>query len=199
VSKKGEERAKRLAEKLEKFEASRAATLAKVVPDHLPKAAADPTPPQEPKLAPHIVRKLEAEAREPKAVFDGARFDEKVTWCITKADREGAWSWHEARDWDDAEWSQIIGPKFAEFEEMTWAQVDSFSSGSEHKMHHGQPFGRIVDEAQDRWRERGLEEFADAIFRFRLGGTRRAWGYILQAHFHMVWWERHHKIHRKKG
>lgn len=125
-----------------------------------------------------------------------------MTWCITKADRDGHWSWperSEPRDWTDDEWESVIYPPFKEFGQMTWATVDSFASGSEHKMHHGQPFNRIVDAAQERWMHLDLGEFADSIFRFRLGGTRRAWGYIVQTHFHMVWWERHHKIHRKSN
>lgn len=193
MAKKAEERARRKAEKLEKFD--RVATLQKVVPELVPKAAIQPLHESEPKLAPHLAREAE---KEPKAVFDGSRFEHPVTWCTSRVDHDGEWGWREPRRWTDDEWESVIHPHFKAFGEMTWAHVDSFASGSEHKMHHSQAFNRIVEEAQERWMHLDLGEFADSIFRFRLGGTRRAWGYIVQAHFHMVWWERRHKIHLKK-
>jgi hypothetical protein len=115
---------------------------------------------------------------------------------MTRIDHLGEWSWAEPRAWTDDEWARDIEPSFREFERMTWAQVDRFASGGGHKMHHAQEFERIVDEAQQRWMALDLAEFADSIFRFRLGNTKRAWGFIVQAHFHMVWYERQHKIHR---
>ena len=63
-------------------------------------------------------------------------------------------------------------------------------------MHHGHELTDLHDEAQERWLlELDLDEFSDNIFRFRLGNTQRAWGYILQAHFFLVWYERNHIIY----
>lgn len=146
-----------------------------------------------PKVAPHLLRQIEAESKKPKAI-EGSRFGELVTWCVTKKDIDGTWEWGEPRAWTDAEWQEVISPKFQEFQKMTWQQVDSFGSDSGHKMHHGHDLEDLVKEAQQRWLDLGLEEFDD-IFRFRLGNERRAWGYILQAHFFMVWWERKHCIY----
>jgi hypothetical protein len=85
-------------------------------------------------------------------------------------------------------------PPFDEFERLTWQEVDKASSESGHKMHHGHEVADLRDEAQDRWRALDLEQY-DTTFRFRLGGTRRVWGFIVQAHFHAVWWDRNHKIY----
>lgn len=193
---KAEDRARRKAEKVAKFEEQRATLIEKIAPSARPKTAVDTSLVDVPKVSPSL--QVDAE-KQPKAVADGGRFDKLVTWCTTKKDTEGAWSWDEPRQWTDDEWSLTIDPAFREFAQMTWAHVDSLSSGSEHKMHHAQSYERIVHEAQKRWMHLKLGEFADSIFRFRLGGTRRAWGYIVQAHFHFVWWERHHKLHRKKN
>jgi len=61
-------------------------------------------------------------------------------------------------------------------------------------MHHGHEVSDLVSEAQKRWIALDLEQF-DSVFRFRLGGTKRVWGYIVQAHFHIVWWDRLHSIY----
>lgn len=91
------------------------------------------------------------------------------------------------------EWANDILPPMNEFSQMTWGHIDTFGSGSGHKMHHSQPLDAISAEAQARWMQLDLEQF-DSLFRFRLGNTRRVWGFVLQAHFFMVWSERHHKI-----
>ncbi len=64
-------------------------------------------------------------------------------------------------------------------------------------MHHEQLVGTLVDEAQSRWLELGLEEF-DTAFRFRLGNTKRFWGFIVEGHFFGVWWERCHRLYPTK-
>lgn len=61
-------------------------------------------------------------------------------------------------------------------------------------MHHEQGVGSLLDEAQNRWLELGLEEF-DTAFRFRLGGKRRFWGFRVQGHFFGVWWDREHSLY----
>jgi len=55
-----------------------------------------------------------------------------------------------------------------------------------------------IDKPKDRWRELDLEQF-ESIFRFRLGDQkRRTWGFIVQAHFHMVWWDRNHSYAQQR-
>jgi hypothetical protein len=80
-------------------------------------------------------------------------------------------------------------------EGLTWQEIDRQASGSGHKLHHGHEIGDLIVEAQERWAHLELDEY-DAVFRFRIGGQKkRAWGYIVQAHFHFVWWDRNHSIY----
>lgn len=151
-----------------------------------------------PNLAPHLLRQLEEEKKKiPSTTLNLSRFSQKVTWCKTNADTKGSWSWGETREWDDNEWKVDIEPKLTDFSQLTWKEIDSHSSESGHKMHHGHELGDLHDEAQERWLlELELDEFSDEIFRFRLGATQRAWGYIVQAHFFLIWFERKHIIYK---
>lgn len=195
MGKKSEQRAHRKALAQEKFEAEKPALLAKVVADRVPKQIVTPSPDNNPRLAPHLERAAAAAEKAPKAIKDGSRFGSRVTWCIKKADREDAWSWGEPRDWDADEWGSIIHPALQQFEQLTWGEVDQFSSDTGHKMHHGHEVGELIEEAQRRWQQLDLEQY-DSLFRFRVGGQkRRAWGFIVQFHFHFVWWDREHSIY----
>lgn len=196
MGKKSVARALRKARALEKFEASKPTLLAKVDAEQQPRQIAAPPLNDVPRLAPHLARAAALEAEKaPKAIKDGSRFGSHVTWCITKADRRDSWSWGETREWSKEEWDSIIHPPFQQFEQLTWMEIDQCSSDTGHKMHHGHEIGDLIAEAQERWRQLELEEY-DSIFRFRLGGQRRrAWGFIVQAHFHFVWWDREHSIY----
>ena len=191
---KRRERERRKALKQKDFETNKAAFIAKVNASQQPKILVEPIQNDSPRIAPHLERATKSATKNPVATKDGSRFDSKVTWCITKADQDGTWSWNEPRAWTENEWSEVIHPSFLEFERRNWGEIDDFSSGSEHKMHHSDDLDSLNTEAQKRWLALDLEQF-DSVFRFRLGSTKRAWGYIAQAHFHMVWWERNHMIY----
>jgi hypothetical protein len=189
---KSDERQRRQAAKLAKFEETKTASINKVVSIDTPRLYKEPLGDLNPHLAPNIAIKI-ASDKTPRAI-EGGRFKSNVTWCINKADIKDEWSWAEVRAWEQEEWVEYIHPHLKQMEQITWAEVDKLSSGSGHKMHHGHEITDLVKEAQYRWKIIGLEEY-DSVFRFRLGGTKRAWGYIVQSHFFMVWWERHHKIY----
>lgn len=193
MSLKRENRERRKAERLEKFAATKATLVAKVIVPTTPTSAPVKESPHRPKLAPHLVRDLESEENTVKVAPTNQRAS-KVTWCASKGDVEGIWSWGENRQWTEAEWGETIKPTLDGFKNLTWQEVDDFSSGSGHKSHHSQDLATISYEAQLRWAHLKLHEF-DNLFRFRLGGTKRVWGYIVQSHFYAVWWERYHKIY----
>jgi hypothetical protein len=196
MGKKSDARAQRRALAQEKFEASKSSFLAKVDADHQPRLAVSLSDNDIPRLAPHLARALAVDAeRQPKTAQDGSRFASRVTWCVNKADLSGSWSWGEDRKWSPEEWDNIIHPPLLEFSKLTWQEIDRFSSDTGHKMHHSHEVGDLIDEAQDRWRDLELEQY-DSVFRFRMGGQkRRAWGFVVQAHFHFVWWDREHSIY----
>lgn len=191
---KREARERRKALEQERFEAQKITLLANIHDNSEPRLIAEPTPNKAPRLAPHLSRIADQNAQAPKAIEDGSRFRSQVTWCKTKADIVDSWSWGDARAWHPEEWDDVISPPFQCFAQLTWQEIDRFSSESGHKMHHGHEVGDLVFEAQQRWLELDLEQY-DSVFRFRLGGTKRVWGFIVQAHFHIVSWDRSHSIY----
>ena len=122
-----------------------------------------------------------------------------LTWCTTMSDLEGEWSWQEQRCWTEEEWQTQILSNFSFLEKSTWSEIlfeqkTPAKGGKSVPKHHNQELTTLVQEAQDRWIEIGLEEY-DTAFRFRFANTIRAWGIKLQGHFYLVWWERYHKIY----
>jgi len=194
VGKKSDARALKKALDQAKFEAKREKFVATVSGSDQPRQAATPTVNDLPRVSPHLARLMAEQEKIPKTAKDGSRFSSRVTWCIAKADREDSWSWGEPRDWQQDEWDLVIHPPLQHFAGLTWQEVDQFSSESGHKMHHGHEVADLIDEAQTRWRTLDLEQY-ESVFRFRLGGTRRVWGFVAQAHFHAVWWDREHSIY----
>lgn len=194
MGKKSEARALKKALAQEKFEANKAKFVAKVSGSDQPRQAVALPTNNRPRVAPHLARMAAEQEKLPKTAKDGSRFSSRVTWCITKADREDSWSWGEPRDWQQDEWDEVIHPPLQHFAALTWQEVDQFSSETGHKMHHGHEITDLREEAQNRWQALDLDQY-DSVFRFRLGGTRRVWGFVVQAHFHAVWWDRYHNIY----
>lgn len=125
--------------------------------------------------------------------------DCNLTWCTTHSDVKGEWTWHEARAWTAEEWESAISPSFKQLERSTWHELQFEhkvpARGGKHvARNHFQEVSTLIEEAQQRWLEIGLEEY-DTAFRFRFGGTLRAWGVKLSGHFYLVWWERYHKLY----
>ncbi len=194
MGKKSKARAKRKARKFEKFEKSKTTILAKVQQERKPTFLSEPVVANTPRLPPHLERERIAKEKKPIAIKDGSRFGSIVTWCCTNADLKDSWSWGEERQWTADEWERTILPTFQEFAKITWGEISQASSESGHRMHHDHSITDIITEAQERWIYLDLEQY-DTLFRFRLGGTKRAWGYIVQAHFFLVWWDRTHNIY----
>jgi len=121
-------------------------------------------------------------------------YDLHMTWCISQSDRNGAWGWGEDRTWSDIEWSDRISSTLTLLQNNTWGEIERMRAGDQRRLayHHGQAVESLHDEAQDRWIELKIE--SDEAFRFRLGNTKRAWGYREGAHFYLVWYERGHNI-----
>jgi hypothetical protein len=88
----------------------------------------------------------------------------------------------------------MADPTLNPFSGLTWGEIDGLASGPSHKMHHSHEIRHLIEDAKQRWISLSLEQF-DTVFRFRMTGTKRAWGYVVQAHFHLVWWDRHHSIY----
>jgi len=140
------------------------------------------------------IEEEDSRVRTPRAGQDpGSVFSMKVTWTCDDPDCDGAWSWGVARRWSQDDWDTIISPKLAEWSKLTWAEIDRFSSGTRHKMHHTMDTDVIRDEAQYRLIE--IEKYRDVIFRFRLGNKRRLLGHRIVSNFEIIWFDPTHQIY----
>jgi hypothetical protein len=82
-----------------------------------------------------------------------------------------------------------------EMGQLRWTEILRMNSGG-HRKHHDQPIDTIVAEAQDDLRRHHLDEiFGDTMFRFRLSGTKRLWGFRVGRIFHAVWWDADHQVY----
>lgn len=63
-------------------------------------------------------------------------------------DGDSVWSWGVQRKWCNQEWAEKIEPRFEEWSNLTWAEVDGFASDTGHRMHHNMDYDAICDEAQ---------------------------------------------------
>lgn len=200
MGRKSENRLLKQQQKIDEQQQKKVRTLQNLVLDKKPKVEEQLTENKSPNLAPHLQRQMNEQKKSIHIDIlkqTTSRFSQNITWCITKADRVGSWSWNENRDWTNEEWINDIQPKFLDFSKLTWKEIDSHTSGTSHKMHHSHELSDLHEEAQERWLlDLELDEFMDEIFRFRLGATQRAWGYILQAHFFLIWYERKHTIYK---
>jgi len=126
----------------------------------------------------------------------GSRYSCFVDYCCDLEDREGFWSWGESRDWESLEWKEIIGPFLSGCKNKTWAEVEKESTGGKkrHYKHRSYDTGLIINEAYARLGELKLDDM-DKIFRFRLDGKKRLYGFVIGHMFYLVWYDRLHKIY----
>lgn len=126
-------------------------------------------------------------------------YDAKMTWCASITDIDDEWSWGEPRNWSDEEWQGEILREMVSLSGLTWSEIARMETGEgkkrkRRKRHHPQEVSSITSEAKQRWSDLDLEQF-DVAYRFRLGGTKRIWGFQYGSHFYMVWYERNHLIY----
>lgn len=116
-----------------------------------------------------------------------------MTWTCDDADCEGAWPSGAARLWSEGEWNGLIHPKLTEFQKLTWAEVDKLTTSNGHKMHHSMPTVVLDKAATDRLKYLGHAD--ESIFRFRLGGKPRLWGFRVVAEFRVLWHDPQHEVY----
>jgi hypothetical protein len=107
---------------------------------------------------------------------------EKLSWQISMLDFEGPWG--EV----DAETLRYIHGKLAQFETMTWAEINNPNTGC-----HPIKVKDLCSEAQKRLTEIQITE--EEIFSLRLSGKERLWG-IRECHiFKILWWDPRHEVY----
>lgn len=82
---------------------------------------------------------------------------------------------------------------------LSWGEIEGQTTGgrSRHKKHHEQPIESLTsEEAKEAIRRQSLDEtFGDSIFRFRMKGKKRLWGFRNDSTFHVVFWDPDHLLY----
>jgi hypothetical protein len=144
---------------------------------------------KKPKVPGAVVR---AAGKGTKAVQPTSALGENPHFCFEFADRatQNVWKFKPANQ--DA-------TKLVEFlcdtAKMTWRDIDALKFKGRPK-HHYQALSKVTRKARQDAQSRKLEKtFGDEMFRFRLGSTRRLWGFRAGRIFHVVWWDPGHKVY----
>ena len=120
--------------------------------------------------------------------------EEMPTFSFRYADRafDGAWKWA-----TDVEASQILH-FICEMEKLTWFDIKAQMTGSKvrRKRNHYQEVSTLCSAAQSRITQLKLDEiFPEQMFRFRLDGPGRLWGFLVAGIFYVLWWDTDHKVY----
>lgn len=135
---------------------------------------------------------LEKKAKLPPKSLSPAQ--ELMKLDRTIEDREGHWTWGEARDWTDDFWNKALGPFIIGYTSKTWGEIWAEKWGSKGKRKHvSYPTSSICKEAQDRLIELKLDDF-EQIFRFRMTGEERVYGFVPHPTFQLLWFDKKHKV-----
>lgn len=86
-----------------------------------------------------------------------------------------------------------------EMARLTWAEIEAQRVGTKdgyHRRNHSQEITRLSTAAQDDLMKRKLpDKFDDTMFRFRVSGEQRLWGFRKANVFHIIWWDPNHKVY----
>lgn len=110
------------------------------------------------------------------------------------------WSWGRARCCLHDEWQAVVGPYLDIYRTKRWGEIDAEMTGKgrkRRKKHVYYPFEKLVNEAYQRLVELELDDFAPDIFRFRLNGRCRLFGFRIEptATFYTIWYDPDHAIY----
>ena len=103
----------------------------------------------------------------------------------------GAWGWQRLAASDPLGLLNLM----CEMARLTWQEVRKQTAGG-HLRHHSQRVDGLDPEARKRLEELGYDDIGEEMFRFRLDGTGRLWGFERgDGIFHAVWWDPDHKVY----
>lgn len=136
------------------------------------------------KLFPQPARK------EPKHFTRTATED--FLWNAEYADREGAWTWGEERNWTEVLWDEVLHPFLKDCGTKTWGTLERETAGGSQR-HKSYELSVICKEAQRRLRDISLDDLPH-IFRLRLNNKQRFYGYCVSGCWYALWWDAEHMI-----
>lgn len=130
--------------------------------------------------------------RQPRTIPRSEGNDRRLTFPFQYADRsyDGMWA-----STDDA-WE--ILDLLCEASRLTWGEVMSQMTGPAHRRrrkHHSYSLDSVCTAVQNRISELRLDEIFEELFRFRLSGEKRLWGFRTEDVFHVLWWDPYHQVY----
>lgn len=136
-----------------------------------------------------------APGRTPKTSVGSPSRDESPLFCFKHIDRGADARWAFLPERIDA--TGLL--KFmCDMSTSSWGDIDSQQAGGQRRLrrHHEQAISTLDKDAQaDIQRTKLDETFGDDMYRFRLAGTVRLWGFRSGRTFHAVWWDDEHKVY----
>jgi hypothetical protein len=133
--------------------------------------------------------------KRPKAAQPPTSADQTPHFCFHYADRATREAWAFKPDGDSA--PDLFG-FLCDMAKLKWSDIERQQTGGKRRRrkHHSQPIHSLEHAAQADLRKRRLDEtFGDEIFRFRLGGKSRLWGFRNERVFHVIWWDPDHLVY----
>lgn len=118
-------------------------------------------------------------------------YQENFRWSQRSMDHEFSGEW----DWNlTSKEARLILSTLEEMSEKTWDEIAKETSGRKGRAKaHPQSLDDIVSTARDRLPQLKLE--VEELYRIRLGYSERLWGYRKRGCFHVLWYDRDHKIY----
>jgi hypothetical protein len=121
---------------------------------------------------------------------DGRHAQPVFSFALVDRAFAGTWGWH-LLNGDDA--TALIN-FMCEMARLSWPEIRRQRAG-QHLRHHSQPIVSLHHDAQRQIENLEYDDIAPEMFRFRLDGTARLWGYEVGGVFHVVWWDPNHKVY----
>ncbi|MGW3608203.1 MULTISPECIES: hypothetical protein [unclassified Micromonospora] len=150
--------------------------------------------PKKPKARATSLAKSAGE-RQPKALPLPQGNDRRLVVSFQYVDRafDGAWGWPEAGTPDAWEILNFL----CDISALTWGEILAQETGQRnkrHKKHHAYSTDTVGAHAQTRLAQRELDQVTEELFRFRISGPKRLWGFRADEVFHVLWWDPDHKV-----
>ena len=137
----------------------------------------------------HTQSRIKKTIQKDKPLRVSQRFNsdhEKLSWQIRLLDFDGPWGWGDM----DAKTLKYVHGKLAQFESMTWAEVNHPNTGC-----HPIKVRDLCNEARKRLAEIKVIEFEEELFSLRLSGKERLWGIREHHLFKILWWDPRHDVY----
>lgn len=100
-------------------------------------------------------------------------------------------------DWLTGDHASAVLTFIKDVSSSTWSEIRSQTTGARtgHRKHHEMGFEEVSSAAQRRISVLRLDEQFSELFRFRVGGRQRLWGFEVEGTFYVLWWDPDHQVY----